>query len=224
MRSLTKPNNENYFEKLDLSILEKTKKTHITYKKDTIVQVVLEHFKDEGFSRLETVEMVNNFVEHFKSTLLSSKAIIISGHGRLIPRLKAGGRPVRDLAREQTIEMEETATITFSKTHKCHDGKISSRRLIQEFAQDFDSEFKKQMLAEIVGSTFVTFIHRTRMANCRMEIRGLGVFRSTKVKAREGRNPKTGKSTYIPESTYPRFKISAPFRRELTEKLRASDI
>lgn len=220
MKMLTDPKHTPYFDTLDKQIQAETDKTIVTYKKDTVSHVVLDHFKEDGFSRIETNAMVNDFVDHFKSVLLAGSAIILSGHGRLIPRLKKGGRPVRDLSREESIQMQDTATVTFSKTQKCEGGKVLTKRLIVEFCDKFEKDSKSQLLAELVASTFILLIHRTKSATHRMEVRGLGVFRAKVIEARIGRNPQTGVSTNVPETIYPRFKISSTLRRELTEALK----
>ena len=207
------------FEEIHAEIREKTGKDIVTYKKETVVQIILRYLKDSGYSRVEVIELVNFFVEHFKSALKEGSTIVITKHGRLVPRIKEGGRPVRDLSRDRQIEMKTTATATFSKTKKAMGGKVTSRGLIQSFMDLFESDRNKQVLAGYVASTFFACIARTKNENVRMEVRGLGVFRSQRIDARTGRNPKTGEKTDIKEAVYPRFKISKPFRDELAEAL-----
>ncbi|HHJ3076354.1 TPA: HU family DNA-binding protein [Vibrio parahaemolyticus] len=211
------------FEEVDAEIRENTGKDTVTYKKETVAQIVLSYLKDSGYSRVEIVGMVNGFVEHFKSALMEGSTIVITKHGRLVPRIKKGGRPVRDLSRNRQIEMKTTATATFSKTKKAMGGKVTSRGLTQSFMEQFEGDRNKQILAGYIASTFFACIARTKNENVRMEVRGLGVFRSQRINARTGRNPKTGEKTDIKEAVYPRFRISKPFRDELAEALSKID-
>ncbi|KDM90977.1 HU family DNA-binding protein [Photobacterium galatheae] len=219
MKNSQDKTDRSLFEELDAQIREETGKHVVTYKKETVAQIVLNYLQESGYSRIEVVEVVNDFVEHFKSALLDGSTIVISKHGRLVPRLKAGGRPVRDLSRNTQIKMKTTATVTFSKTKKATGGKVTIRGLAQSFMAQYDSDHRKQVLAGYIASTFFACITRTKSENHRMEVRGLGVFRSQKIKARVGRNPKTGEQTNILEATYPRFRISKPFRDELAAAL-----
>jgi integration host factor subunit beta len=219
MKSLNETIKTLNFDSLDSEIMASTGKDEVTYKKDTVSQLVLESFEEEGFSRQDAAGMVNNFVDFLKAQLLEGTALIFTGHGRLIPRLKEGGRPVRDLSRSTSIEMKTTATITFSKTQKCQGEKISTRRIVKDFIASQIEQQNSAILAELTAEMFIALIHRTKIEGRRMEVRGLGVFRSTLVESREGRNPKTGEATHIPATSYPRFRISTPFRKELTESL-----
>lgn len=220
MKNSIEKANKSFFEDIDNQIRENTGKNIITYKKETVAQLVLSHLKGNGYSRVEAIEMVNDFVEHFKAALLAGSSIVITKHGRLVPRVKEGGRPVRDLSRGKQIEMKTTATVTFSKTKKATGGKVTSRSLVQTFVEKFEGDQKKQYLAGYIASTFFACVARTRNENHRMEVRGLGVFRSQRLKARIGRNPKTGDKTQIEEAVYPRFKVSKPFRDELVAALK----
>lgn len=211
------------FEELDAEIRVSTGKDIVTYKKETVVHIVQRYLKDSGYSRVEVVEMVNGFVDHFKSSLMQGATIVITKHGRLVPRIKQGGRPVRDLSRNRQIEMKTTATATFSKTKKAMGEKVTSRGLTQSFMEKFDDEPNKQRMAGYIASTFFACIARTKNEGIRMEVRGLGVFRSQRIKARTGRNPKTGEKTEIKETVYPRFRISKPFRDELAASLAKID-
>ena len=136
MKSLNETIKTLNFDALDSEIMASTGKEEVTYKKDTVSQLVLENFQEECFSRQDAAGMVNNFVDFLKARLLEGTALIFTGHGRLIPRLKQGGRPVRDLSRSTSIEMKTTATITFSKTQKCQGEKISTRRIVKDFVQN----------------------------------------------------------------------------------------
>ncbi|EGR2227710.1 integration host factor subunit beta [Vibrio parahaemolyticus] len=89
--------------------------------------------------------------------------------------------------------------------------------------EQFEGDRNKQILAGYIASTFFACIARTKNENIRMEVRGLGVFRSKRINARTGRNPKTGEKTDIKEAVYPRFRISKPFRDELAEALSKID-
>lgn len=207
------------FSAVDEKIVSATGKTTITYKKETVTQMVFDNLKEAGYLKNDVAVMVNNFVDHMKKTLLDGNAIVIKDHGRLVPRLKAGGRPVRDLSRNKVIEMKETATVTFSKNKKIDGEKITSREMTRQFIENNAESDNSRILAIMVAMVFMACIVRTKSENHRMEVRGLGVFRSKTIKERVGRNPKTGEQTVIEEATYPRFRVSKPFRDELTEKL-----
>lgn len=210
---------KSLFSEIDAELTNKSKNGLITYKKETVVKLVMEHLGGHGYSRATTTDIVNDFVEHFKATLMKGQCIVISKHGRLVPRLKEGGRPVRDLSRDSMLVMEQTATVTFSKTHKPLSGKVTTKALISSFVDNYKHDEKKNYLAKYIAVTFFACISRTIDDKKRMEVRGLGVFRSQRVKERAGRNPKTGLQTTVEEKVYPRFKISKPFRLELLDKL-----
>ena len=210
---------KSLFDEMDTELLCQLKGSKITYKKETVTKLVLNHLGDHDYSRAEASNLVNAFVKHFKETLLGGSSIVIKKHGKLVPRVKVGGRPVRDLSRGTKICMEETATVTFSKTQKSLNGKVSSRQLIASFVENYNDEPRTQYLAKFIAATFFACIARTRSDNHRMEVRGLGVFRSQRIKERAGRNPKTGEETKVVETVYPRFRVSKPFRLQLLESL-----
>ena len=210
---------KSLFNDIDRELMIKAKKQQITYKKETVVKLVLTHLKGHGYTRLEAATLVNAFVDHFKEILLNGSSISIKKHGKLVPRVKAGGRPVRDLSRGTSSSMKDMATVTFSKTQKSLNGKISSRQLIQLFVEKYSNNPRNQYLAKFIAATFFACVARTRSDVHRMEVRGLGVFRSQRIKERSGRNPKTGEDTMVDETIYPRFRVSKPFRIELLNSL-----
>ncbi|GJE43850.1 integration host factor subunit beta [Methylobacterium soli] len=68
---------------------------------------------------------------------------------------------------------------------------------------------------EAVVKTILDRISEALAAGDRMEIRGFGAFSVTTTRARQGRNPRTGKSVAVAEKKNPHFKSGREMRKRL---------
>jgi len=71
---------------------------------------------------------------------------------------------------------------------------------------------------EKITSLILKEITSTLENEGRVEIRGFGSFSSRKRKSKNGRNPKTGESVYVPEKKVPIFKSGKGLRDRLNYK------
>ena len=69
-------------------------------------------------------------------------------------------------------------------------------------------------IKKVIDETFETIIHSVSEGK-RIELRGFGVFKSKKRKARMARNPKTGIAVELKERNVPVFKASPDFNRKV---------
>lgn len=66
--------------------------------------------------------------------------------------------------------------------------------------------------AEAIINTTITFIKNVVNSGHDLKVRNFGIFTKIKRKARNGRNPITGKKIVVPSQWTPKFKAGAEFR------------
>ena len=82
---------------------------------------------------------------------------------------------------------------------------MSKQDLIDSIAEH--AELSKEK-AGVAVNAMISYIEKTLTKGEEVSIPPLGKFKITKRKAREGRNPTTGKSIQIPASNVPKFQPS----------------
>ncbi len=86
--------------------------------------------------------------------------------------------------------------------------------LINEFP-----EYDKEDLAKILDGTFEAFIEALKHGE-KVEIRGLGSFKTKERKGRIARNPKTGEKVKIPSKKVVHFKMGKKLKSKLFGKVK----
>lgn len=81
---------------------------------------------------------------------------------------------------------------------------MTKAELVDKLSGKVTGLTKKQ--AEIVVNTVFDSIKGALASNNKVEIRGLGSFKTRSRKGREGRNPKTGAPVSVPAKSVPFFK------------------
>lgn len=69
----------------------------------------------------------------------------------------------------------------------------------------------KQQADQALKATIDTIMDTVKTGD-NVSLIGFGTFTSSKSKAREGRNPRTGETLHIAASTSPKFKAGKPFK------------
>jgi integration host factor subunit beta len=86
---------------------------------------------------------------------------------------------------------------------------MTKAELIEHMSERFDigEDVAQEVVREIVGAMALAMSEGRRI-----EIRGFGSFDLALVRARIGRNPKTGESVSVPAKKRPRFKTGKDLR------------
>lgn len=86
---------------------------------------------------------------------------------------------------------------------------MTKTELVDEVARNSDLSKKD---AEAIVQTVLDSIIGSLKSGGKVELRGFGSFRLRERSSRQGRNPKTGKSVYVPAKQVPYFKPGKELR------------
>lgn len=183
-----------------------------TLTKKTIIGHVIEN--NSNYSGSEVKRTLESLIDVIKASLLGKKDVALMGYGRLTPRLKDGGRPVRNPKTLETYIMDEVGTVTLNSKVKNED------RVNTSDLKDILSELTgNRALSEEVITSFIEVAKLTTNGEHRLEVRNFGVFQANWNEPRIGRNPKTSQAVSVEGQYRPHFKIGRVFRSEITEAL-----
>lgn len=183
-----------------------------TLTKKSIIDHVIQ--ASPNYSESEVKRTLDSLIDVIKASLLGKKDVALMGYGRLTPRLKSGGRPVRNPKTLETYTMGEIGTVTLNSKAK------NSERVNTSDLKDILSELTgNRPLSEEVISGFIEVAKLTVDGEHRLEVRNFGVFQANWNEPRIGRNPKTSQSVSVEGQYRPHFKIGRIFRNQITEAL-----
>ncbi|MBE8232950.1 MAG: hypothetical protein HAW67_04385, partial [Endozoicomonadaceae bacterium] len=162
--------------------------------------------------------VVQFFLKHIESELIAMKRISISGIGKLqvsVKKERMGRNP-------KTLEdciISSRVAVTMSKTTPAKEGELnkglsSKTHFINKIKEEFSFS---NITATKVHQIFFDAIRSISSGDVRMELRGFGVFYPNSVKAKTGRNPKTGESVNIEEGVRVLFRLSTKMRARLEQ-------
>ena len=143
--------------------------------------------------------------------------------GRLTPKIKKGGRIVRNPLNGEEKVMPEIATVTLTKrfSPKSQQTRYTEKQLAKIFSErNEDKCWGCDATNAIIRSFFNSIREVSVTKDLQLEIRGFGLFSSKLVEEKLSSNPKTGEIVIVDEHLKPHFKISGNFRNELYEKIK----
>ena len=159
----------------------------------------------------ETADLVINVI---KQSIFNKKLIYIPKHMKIGSSIKAeriGRNPKTGkdavISRRHSIR---AITGTFPEMNT----KLTKSTFIEEL-QELDFSFSD---ATILVEVFYKFIGKIKDGENRIEIRGLGSFRSELLDARTVRNPRTGEKVNKPSYYQPMFKCSTSLRKSMDKQ------
>lgn len=188
-----------------------------TYTKQHLINIVAYRYQEISETRIApspyaTKQLVNEFVAMLCDSLVAKKIVYLRGWGKLAPRFKEGGRPVRDPKNpQQEYIMHDLWTVT--RTHakdNSEPNKLHYSELIfwvENYAQVNLPAFNHKLLAQCLVGGLLDMVNGLNGEE-RIEFRGLGVFYTKFVEGRMARNPKTGERTFKEGGYRKRFKVS----------------
>lgn len=194
--------------------------------RDLIAQQIFKNEGVKGFLLQDCKNMLESIIEHIKYKVFGKGKILkIRDYGRLTPKIKPSGRPVRNPQKGDTYTMEEIATVTLTKQqgHSNKDNRFTEKQFLTDFICSNPHLTKsEQELAAISAQTLFNVIRSTCNIDVKCEIRGLAVFSARMTKPRQARNPKTGETVFVPAKVKPVFSISREYKKELHGLLKAN--
>lgn len=201
----------------------------ITLTKNCIaVRISDNHF--HGRLGSDSITAVNTLIDISCDALRSNKQVAYKGFGKLVPKIKEGGRPVRNPKTGEEKTMSEVATVTMpssqsSKNKASNQGKVNTSELISELKTRLRTKLRSSpseidKLAEATVREFISALSETETCKVRIEIRGFGVFSAKEAGPRNSINPKTQVKFVKNGGIRKHFKVSKPFRAELLPSLK----
>ncbi|CAH7177533.1 conserved hypothetical protein [Vibrio chagasii] len=191
--------------------------------RDKIVGLILEQLESEqlkkqiGANKSNIKATLNNAIEFLKfEVFCKGKIAQITGYGKLVPKLKEGGRIVRNpkTGIEKTMHTSATVTRTDSYAFPTQE-RLTHKQMVDQFAS---SQPNRQLATFVIESLF-SFFKETNDPNVVIEFRDFGTFYAKKLNAGVARNPATEEKVMVDDRYKFGFKIGKPFRKELTEHL-----
>lgn len=170
------------------------------------------------------MKLLNQFIDFLKFDIFGNNStVLVSGLGRLTPKIKKGGRKVRNPINGEEKLMPEIATVTLTKrfSPNSQQKRYTEKQLVNEFLeQNDDLACDKISTTAIIEAFFNSIRKVSENENLRLEIRGFGMFSSKKVEESLSRNPKTGEAVIVDAHLKPHFKISGNLKQELYKRLK----
>lgn len=201
---------------MTLNKIEKTTKENIVEDALAALTVDCKSYK--------MMSILNDFIDFLKYNILGKNCtILISGMGRLTPKIKKGGRPVRNPINGDEKFMPEIATVTLTKRFypKTQQTRFTEKQLIKEFLERPSNLDDDKIASTALIVSFFNAIRKTSTSeNVRLEIRGFGVFSSKLVDEKLSRNPKTNEIVIVDAHCKPHFKVSGNLKTELHSRLK----
>ena len=169
----------------------------------------------------DPTHILNKFIGFLKDDILCKDiAIHITKFGRLTPKIKKGGRPVRNPKTLETSSMPEIATITLTRRHvrtskKKRYTELQLSKMFLENEAKTGINFDPKFITSLTQAFFNSIREVGTNPNVRLEIRGLGTFSSKIVEEALSRNPKNEEIVIVSEHIKPHFKISSTLKKDL---------
>ena len=203
--------------------------TMITLTKNCIASRISDnHFNGEFGTH--SVTAVNTLVEISRDALRSNRQVAYKGFAKLVPKIKKGGRPVRNPKTGKPVVMKEVATVTMPSSQPTKkavnpQNKMNTSELINELKNRLKDQIRAPItdidkLAEATAEEFISALAETETCHVRVEIRGFGVFSAKPREPRSAINPKTLEKVTTKPGVRKHFKVSRPFRTELLSDLK----
>ena len=183
-----------------------------TYTKANLVKMLTEDL-DLQVSSSDAKNAIETLIALIKNALIAKKDVALLNYGRLSPRYKAGGRPVRNPKTNEEFTMPSVGTVTLGGKKGDAIGRVNTSELFEELS----AELENKALAAKALETFLQVIIATKSGECRLEIRDFGVFHANWNEPRKGRNPKTEENVDVEGKYRAHFKIGANFKKQMTE-------
>lgn len=157
-----------------------------------------------------SIEMLISII---KKALLEKKDVALLNYGRLSPRYKAGGRPVRNPKTNEPYTMPAIGTVTLGGKKADSVGRLNTSEIVDILSL----ELQNRELAVRTVDVFLETLIKTKSGEDRLEIRDFGVFHANWNAERTGRNPKTEESVFVKGKFRPHFKIGQNFKKQITK-------
>ncbi len=190
-----------------------------TITKAMLVERICENHFDGHSMKTAARGALEHMLEIIIEQLSDNNIVMLKKHGKLVPKIKKGGRTVRNPKSGETSKMGTIATVTMPKTINKDALKTYGRVPTSLLTELLGIRCADNELAKATISEFLKALEETRDGTSRIEIREFGVFSSREVKAGMRRNPKTGTKSFKEASLRPHFKVSGQVQDILLEKL-----
>ncbi|PSV00930.1 HU family DNA-binding protein [Photobacterium kishitanii] len=207
-----------------MTVDKKNSTKNIKITRDVLAQRIFKNANIKGVSLKDSKNMLESILEHIKTSVFGKGKILrIKNYGRLTPKIKPSGRPVRNPSKGDEYFMEETATVTLTKQQgrSNKENRFTENQFILDFTSTNNKLSKYEVsLAKITAQELFNAIRETKEIGVRCEIREFAVFSSAMSNPRRARNPKTGEPVFVPSKPKAIFTISREFRKDLLKKLK----
>lgn len=191
------------------------------------------HF--EGQFSAESATSLNIMLQVCVDALGDNKQVAFKNFGKLRPRIKKEGRPVRNPKTGQCSVMPEVATVTMpaskgTSSTPCPIEDSQSKFNTSDITEELKSRLLTSMpqkkcdinkLAECTVKEFIAALIETENCETRIEIRGFGTFKAKKKEPKPTRNPRTKEKVISKGGIRKHFKVSGKLRDHLYPKLKA---
>lgn len=193
----------------------------VTESRKTITSKIVESgVVDETYNKKMNV-IVDTIIDNMIENLVNKKSIALKGMGTLSVVYKKPRKGVRNIKTGEELVLESRYVVTLKKSFKT-DNKVNMpdfcEQLIEKLTVD---DFEKVAYVDIhaIYKEFLRIIAEVEEGNKRIEIRDLGVFYPSFMKARNSRNPLTGESIVTKE----KVKLAFKYSKVLTKKINGLD-
>lgn len=191
------------------------------------------HF--EGHFPVEAATALNLMLEVCVDALASNKQVAFKNFGKLRPRIKKEGRPVRNPKTGEGSVMPEIATVTMpaskgTSSTPCPIEDTQSKFNTSDITDGLRSRLLSTMqhkkcdiykLADCTVKEFIAALIETEDCETRIEIRGFGTFRCKKKEPQPTRNPRTKEKVISKGGIRKHFKVSRKLREHIYPNLKA---
>ena len=183
--------------------------------------------QDSNYKRHQILKLFNQFIDFLKQDILGANcSILISGIGKLTPKLKKGGRIVRNPITGKEKVMADIATVTLTRRFKPQTSvqRFTELQLTSAFFNSLEEGSWSKNTVQILVSSFFNSIRKVNDSeHAKLEIRNFGLFSTKLMEERLSRNPKTNELVIVDEHIRTHFRISTRLKTELYEALSKID-
>ncbi|HHP0467273.1 TPA: HU family DNA-binding protein [Vibrio harveyi] len=165
------------------------------------------------------VQLINDYIEMIGNALVDKQVVYFRGWGKLTPRFKKGGRPVRDPKRphiEMVMHDRWTVTQRIDKENnelsKLHHSEMI--KWVENYTEASMHGYNKILMGRCVVEVLVDMLKSLDYED-RIEFRGLGVFSKRLREGRKARNPADGSPVHVEPHYRDKFKPSSVLIRRL---------